>query len=684
MGQTRDYKSTIDSKSYSLGRDLQKDSGSVAEVLSHVPGVQVTPDGEVSLRGDADVTILVDGKPSALFSGAARAQALQATSAAQYERAEVMTNPSASQQAEGGGGIINLISKTPPKAGAAPTASGSIKAILGSGDRFDLGANGAYTNHALSLTGGVDLRRSGFGLTVGSAYGLPGPTGVLVPAQGFRRQDDRTDTTTIYGTAAYDLTPQDRAALDLSATSLREVDNQDRTYLSDAVAAPLAFDAPGSEHYRFASVSETLSYTHTAGAQTLTTSLMFSQRHTVQQDVANYAYVAPVQPALYQDLIQTADFPQLDFKTEYTTPVLKTGKLTVGYELRYDWQNVGNQALQGPAETQAAADPGFAQFFTFDQLVHAVYATYEQKIGKLTLQPGLRLEQAEIDTDLVTTGQRSSQRYFEAYPSAHVSYDLSDASQLKASYGRRVLRPGETQLDPFQVYLSPTLLFAGNPHLKPAFTNSFELGYEHQKGTSDFQVTAFLRDKSDLFTTVTQDVGGNVLLATAQNIGHGRDAGVELVVKHDLSRTLSVSGSTDVLHTEIDASNLGGLGRRSGVVASGQLNLNWRATRDDAVQLGGQVQARRLTAQGYVGGAAFANLGWRHTFTDRLAATLTASDPFGLPRRTVATDTPTLTQIDKRKYRDSTVMIGLTYAFGGKGKAASNTFDFGAQPQAGP
>ena len=116
-----------------------------------------------------------------------------------------------------------------------------------------------------------------------------------------------------------------------------------------------------------------------------------------------------------------------------------------------------------------------------------------------------------------------------------------------------------------------------------------------------------------------------------------------------------MSGSTDVLHTEIDASNLAGLGERSAVVASGQVNLNWRASRDDAVQLGGQAQARRLTAQGYVGGAAFANFGWRHTFSDRLAATLTATDPFGLARRTIAVETPTLTEIDKRKYRDSAV-----------------------------
>ena len=127
------YHSTIDRRSYSIANDLQQSTGSLADVLRDVPSVQVDMDGNVSMRGDPSVTILVDGKPSALFSGPGRAQALQSISPNQYERVEVMTNPPAGVTAEGTGGVINLISKAPPKGGAAPTASGTAKATVGAG-----------------------------------------------------------------------------------------------------------------------------------------------------------------------------------------------------------------------------------------------------------------------------------------------------------------------------------------------------------------------------------------------------------------------------------------------------------------------------------------------------------------------------------------------------------------------
>ena len=167
------YRSTVDAKSYSLGADLKTGTGSLADVLRDVPSVGVDMEGNVSLRGNSDVTILVDGKPSALFSGPGRAQAIQGMSADQFERVEVMTSPSASQTASGSGGVINLISKHPPKAGAAPSASGTLKAELGTGNRYDVGVNGAYASGRLSLSGGVDFRQEGASAPSERATGSP-------------------------------------------------------------------------------------------------------------------------------------------------------------------------------------------------------------------------------------------------------------------------------------------------------------------------------------------------------------------------------------------------------------------------------------------------------------------------------------------------------------------------------
>jgi hypothetical protein len=107
----------IDRKSYSLASDAQAAAGSLADVLRNLPGGGRQPAGQISIRGDSNVTILVDGQPSPLFQGPGRAQLLQQLSADMYERAEVMTNPSAAFRPEGGGGISNLITKKRSKPG---------------------------------------------------------------------------------------------------------------------------------------------------------------------------------------------------------------------------------------------------------------------------------------------------------------------------------------------------------------------------------------------------------------------------------------------------------------------------------------------------------------------------------------------------------------------------------------
>jgi hypothetical protein len=182
-----------------------------------------------------------------------------------------------------------------------------------------------------------------------------------------------------------------------------------------------------------------------------------------------------------------------------------------------------------------------------------------------------------------------------------------------------------------------------------------------------------------VLSTTTQDIGGDVLLQTTENIGHAHDAGLELVANHDVTKTISLSASTDLMQSDVNASNLGILTTRSAFIASGKATLNWQVTKRDYFQLSGQETGKQLTAQGYNGGVLLSDLGWRHRFDGGLSAVLTAQDPFGLTRRTNVIDTPTLINVQERKFRDTAVFVGLTYAFGGTAKRASNSFDFGGK-----
>jgi outer membrane receptor protein involved in Fe transport len=684
VAPTPGYKTTIDGRSYSIANDLQKSFGTLAGVLGHLPSVQVDPEGNISLRGDPNVTILVDGKPSPLFSGPGRTQALQSISPDQFDRVEIMTNPSAGQTAEGSGGVINLISKPKPKGKTAPTATGTIKADVGSGDRYEFGATAAYSAQGLSLSGGANYSQSGFNRGIETRYQVPDPsTGALVPADGVQLQNDRLDVLTLYGSAGYDIDPRDHLDVGLNLLTVRNPESQNSTYQSSALSGPLAlaYVAPGVLNLHLTEVDESLDLTHTFpdSGHSLSFKLSLSQGSLTTENVATYDDQTPVQPALYQSQVLNAAYPNLDLKIDYKTPLPNKAKLTLGYEGKLDWQSEDNAGVTGVSPASAATDSAFAQSFIFNQQVQAIYATYEQTFGELTVQPGLRLETTTFQTDLVSSNQKGSQAYFEAYPSLHLNDDLDDASQFHASYGRRIHRPDELQLDPFRTESSETLYTAGNPNLRPELTQSYELGYEFRKKTTDLQANLFYRDKSDVLSTTTQDIGADVLLQTTENIGHAHDAGLELSASRDLTKTLSLNASTDLMNSDVNASNLGILTTRSAFIASGKATLNWQVSKRDYVQLSGQDTGKQLTAQGYRGGAIWSDLGWRHRFNGGLAAVLTAQDPFGLARRTLVIDTPTLIDVQQRKFRDTAVFAGLTYAFGGPSKRAANNFDFGAK-----
>ena len=479
-------------------------------MLRDVPSVQVDTEGNVSLRGDSDVTILVDGKPSALFSGPGRAQAIQAMSADQFERVEVMTNPSASQTAEGSGGVINLISKR-SRARATPTLSGTLKAEVGSGDRYDLGGSGAYTAGALSLNGGVDYRRGAYTRSIDTHYGIPDSlTGELSPADQTQDQKQHDGDLTLNASVGYDIDATDHLEAAVTEETYRESRAQAALYRTDAMSGPLALDysSPGLHDDFLASTSESFGITRTlpGNASDLSVKLALSQGHESVSNVADYSYTNPVQPLLYQVQTRTSHFPELDLKIDYKTTLPNKARLTLGYEGRFDWQGETEDGVQGVSAATAAEDSSFSERFEFNQQVHALYLTYEQAVGSLTVQPGIRIEDTTLSTNLVSASEVGGQNYFNVFPSLHLDYAFDKNTDIRASYGRRIQRPDEYQLDPFRIESSLTLYTAGNPDLKPSITDSFELGYEYRKSTTDIQATFFYRSKSNVFTTVQTEV----------------------------------------------------------------------------------------------------------------------------------------------------------------------------------
>ena len=173
--------------------------------------------------------------------------------------------------------------------------------------------------------------------------------------------------------------------------------------------------------------------------------------------------------------------------------------------------------------------PNSENEFLYGEDILAVYSNYGFKKGPWGFQLGLRAEQANITATQVTQDSTFYNNYFQVYPSAFLTYEITAGREINMSYSRRVQRPGGRQLNPFIDYSDPFNLRSGNPYLLPAFTGSYELGYTHilKKGTT-LTSNIYFRDRSNLITWYSEVDSNGVNLTTYQNLNSGEDVGLDI------------------------------------------------------------------------------------------------------------------------------------------------------------
>ena len=672
-----DVQRQIDRKSYSLANDQQAATGALADVLRNLPGVDVDPQGQVSIRGDANVTILVDGQPSPLFQGPGRAQLLQQLPANAYDRIEVMTNPSAAFRPEGTGGIINLISKKRTK----PGREGTVSAKAVSTDGLSGNARGVYATPQLTLSGTLFAIHNRLQRDTVSSRQLVDPLSGEVADIGVTSQ--LTQPLTAWGATgavSYQLAPGARLLADVTYVNDTVTGLSPTSYRSNALTGVLAQDYNSREathiNAPIGNASTTLVRTYKGDDHNLTLRVGYSSYRYGVDDQSLFDYQLPVQPDLYQDLFNAVSHRQLDLKAEYKAPLSPTSRLDIGYDGELTWDGSDNLDRLGTSSDTAIVDGALDHAFRFDQSVQALFATYQTKLGRLTIMPGVRLE--DVGLDISDTDIPSIRRdYFEVYPTFHASYALTDRIDLSASYSRRVQRPTGQELDPFRVYANPLSFSQGDPLLAPEITDSFEAEAVYTKGQAYVSADLFYRDHKNLVSSVTETIGEGVLLNTYANEGHSRATGLELAANAPLGHGLTFNISTDLFWDQISVPENAFERPSSGAGATVRPKLNWTINPKDFFQLTVYAKTRTLTIQGYSEPLTYAAAGFRHKFNDRVSLDLTTFDPFGTLKVRNLIQTPDLTETDNIALHQRSVSIGLTLALGPHPRQTPRDFDFG-------
>jgi outer membrane receptor protein involved in Fe transport len=669
-------RTSIDSRSYSVANDLSAKAGSIADALRNVPSVEVDVRGNVSLRGDANVTIMIDGKPSNQFSGEGKGDALMAMPADQIDRVEVMTNPSAAYRPDGSAGIINLITKKNQK----PGTNGTYRFNVDTQGRHNGGVTVTRRSGKLTLTGDASYRHdTQDARQLIQRETLDTASGKFLPSTQDAAVDNRGGMVNLRGGLDYDLDKQNRLSLELRGRRIAFDTDIDETYsaLNAAGGAARAYvrNLTGDMTRDNAAISGDWRRQMKGADHLLTTHLEYEVTD-FQRDSDAVTRNTPG-ATVYEHIGLGVDQERANFKLDYSKPLPKDVKLKTGVDFEIASTDFTNFGADGSTPGGLVVNPSRTNRYLYDQDVYAAYVTYERPFGDFTVQGGLRAEQVQIDLNDVTHAVRANNDYFKVYPTLHTGYRLSDSQTLSANFSRRVQRPGAQDLHPYRVYIDPYNYRQGNPNLKPQITDSYELGWQYRKGPTTYLATAYFRDTRDSVTDVINDLGGGVFLTTRENLGKSRSGGLELVANGRLTKTLTYNLSGNAFWNEIDAANLGFAGTRSGTTLSGRANLNWQATPKDFFQANIFSSGKRLTPQGYREPFKMLNLGYRRKVNDKLSVVVTAQDAADWFQEVIVTDTSTLHDRTRRSANVRSVFFGFSYAFGG-GKARPEQFDFSA------
>lgn len=673
IGQKSTFVNSIDRKIFNVGQDLMSKSGSVSDLMMNIPSVQVDVEGNVSLRGSENVTILIDGRPSAMMN-MNKAAVLQQMSANTIEKIEIITNPSAKFKPDGTAGIINIVLKKDKSLGF----NGNLTANIGNMDRQNFNIMGNFNPGKLNIFGSFGIRhdsRSRINDSKSTAYdslnlatysktyslGLSKPLYYLGSA-GF---DYKLTTMNKIGASVnYNSRYQeqtDHSTYLLQDNLLKTIQDYDR----DRVLPELESDLEINSFFQHSFNKE---------GHELNVNYVTAMSRENEDNYYTNTYRTPLQPYSKDNMFYHHVNVESQLAVEYTLPISEDSKFEAGYL----WESFTNN-LELHRDTLDFSTGLFNkdisrsnQFIRSDNN-HVLYATYEKEIGNLGFLIGVRGEQTYCKSNLVTLDSVILNQYSRLYPTLHLSYKLSDLHELQLNYSHRIRRPDDEDLNPFPEYQDLNNIRSGNPNLKPEDIHSFELGYQFKKEATTFLSTLYYRYKFNSITSIVKNIGNNVFLSTLQNLDKSQSAGLELILSTTLFKFANLNLATNTFYNTIDASALGYSSNKSNFSWTANANINFNLTKSTFWQITSNYSAETLTPQGRRLPAFVMNTGFKQELLNKKAAIiLTVSDIFNSNKSSSIIDTPELYRYEIRKRSSQTIYLGFSYIFGSSQKKSKD------------
>lgn len=497
----------LDKKVYNVGNDLMVKGGTVSDVLDNIPSVAVDVEGNISLRGNENVRVLIDGKPSNAIN---IAEALRLIPADAIEKVEVITNPSARYDAEGGGGLLNIILKKGKNQGL----NGTFIASAGYPENYGLSGTLNYKskNFNLFTTQGYNDRSNPGNAFTNSRYLNADNSNRNYVNETRENERDNKGYNGNFGMEWY-------LSESLSWTNTfnyrksdgNNVDNvfqnnYDAGFNYDYTRNRINLENSDSENVEF-----TTNFTKKfkKDGHKLTFDGSFSTNDDINNalitDTATNTNTSVVKfDKTINNQTQSRNLLQMD----YVLPVGKGSQFEAGY--RGDFSEL---LTDYSVKNDGVINNNFTNTLEYREKVNAIYTQYGVKINKFSALFGLRFEDSNIEINQLATNDFNTKKYNNFFPSAFFTYEISDKSSASLSYSRRIQRPRGRMLNPFSNLSSNINIFVGNPDLDPAFSDAIDFGYIKKWEKLTFNTSLYVNKTNDVFQFARRESGDFIVTA---------------------------------------------------------------------------------------------------------------------------------------------------------------------------
>lgn len=631
----------VDKKVVEVSRNPMAQGGTAVDALENVPSVETDMEGNVSVRGSSEFTVLIDGRQSPLTGS----DALNQIPASAIDKIEIITNPSVKYDPDGTAGIINVITKKGKLKGHSLVLNGS----LGTSPMGSFDANYTYRMKRATVFAGVGYRDHRMNFETFDDREITDS----LKEKTFLRTDKtgqmQHSNISLNGGADFFLSDKNTLSVGASYSQFtfgRNFDSQIRTTRPDTLTNQLSFTG-------FNVTPSTLQFDigdkHIFGDNEdhyLAVDFLFQTRKGETDDgmelyKADQDWEMQLPALLNEKAITIEDANRMRLDVDYSLPLSNAINIETGYTLRRDESNKDYaRYLFDDENNQWVKNSEYDDNSEFTRTINAVWVLAKGELYGIGYSFGLRGEHTNRITKTSKDSTNSKYDYLGWYPSAAISREWENGHTLQANYSKRINRPRDYHLNPFPSLSDGYSAFLPNPQLEPEYASSVELNYQKAWGRQFLAVETFFKYTDNKINRIYQVESDTLLVRTMTNLGYEKSIGGELGGNLKIFKWWYLNPVVTVYYNELEGFYTNGIRVKSSTNSRVSITNNFTLSSKTRIQLMSNYRSPEATLDGERSETYWASAAIRHSFFDRkLSAVFRVDDIFSTRKRQSTTIT---------------------------------------------